>query len=86
MNPERKMIPVNSTSMIPPGLKNYLLESNTPWNISAPLFARISQQPWEAGGVLYKRCQVLLEDPECQFILKYFNHQMTIRGFFRNVA
>ncbi len=73
------MTAVNSATMIPKGLKAYLPEPESPWQMSPALFARGSQQPFEAGGTLYKKCQVLPEDPECRFILTYFNHQKPIK-------
>lgn len=69
------MHPVNPATTIPKGLKQHLEEPGSPWQISRELFARISQQGYEAGGTLYKKTQVRPEDPECRFILTYFNHQ-----------
>ncbi len=69
------MAAVSSATTIPKTLKGCLSEPSSPWQISPALFARISQQPWEAGGMLYKKCQILSDDPECRFILEYFHHQ-----------
>jgi hypothetical protein len=73
------MTAINSATTIPKGLKNHLPEPESPWQISSTLFNRISAQPYETGGTLYKKCEILPEDPECRFILQYFNHQKPSR-------
>jgi hypothetical protein len=69
------MTPVSPTTTIPKTLRDHLSDPQSPWQISAALFARLAQQPYEPGGTLYKKCLVRPEDPECRFILTYFNHQ-----------
>ena len=66
--------PFSSTNIIPNGIKNHLSHPKSPWKMSDPLFARTGKQPW-GEGQMHKKCQILPSDPECEFILKYFNHQ-----------
>ena len=54
---------------IQPDLKPHLADPNTPWNISAPLFERTSRQE----RAPYKKCEVLPQDPEWNFVHGYFN-------------
>lgn len=46
---------------------------NTPWNLNFELFRRVKNDNSELSGKMnYKTCEVLPNDPESQFILKYF--------------
>ena len=72
------MATVDSATKMPANLRSYLPESETPWHFNSNLFAKISQQPWVTsteGKPLYKKCELVLEDPEWRFLLQYFNHQ-----------
>mgnify|MGYP001377393839 CR=1 FL=1 len=72
------MTPVSPHTTIPSNLKSLLPQPKTPWNVSSPLFERVSQQPWitsSEGKLLYKKCELTPDDPECAFLLRYFNHQ-----------
>jgi hypothetical protein len=69
------MAAIGSASMMPKGLRSYLPEPTVPWHVSTTLLERVKQQSWEAEEMKYKKCQVLLGDPDCRFILEYFNHQ-----------
>lgn len=65
--------PTGSTSMIPSGINIHLSNPRKPWQISKAAYERMPQG-WGAGE-MYKKWQLLPSDPECMFILKYFNHQ-----------
>lgn len=65
----------NSTQSppIPAGLKNLLPYPQTPWIVSSTLFSRINLKSSELA---YKVCEVLVSEPEFDFIAKYFeNHK-----------
>ncbi len=64
---------IGSASIIPPGIKQDLPHPKTPWKFSNPIFERMGKLPWGQGQAS-KKCEVLPSDPECAFILKYFNH------------
>lgn len=79
---------ISPSTMIPQNLKAHLSEPNTPWHFSPSLFARITNQPWvtsQEGRPVYKKCEIHSEDPECAFILQYFNHQKPSRYGIGNI-
>jgi hypothetical protein len=66
-NKEFDMFPVDPT-LPPPNLRTLLPRPETPWMISPSLFSRLQDVP----GSNYRKCEILSQDPEWEFILRYF--------------
>lgn len=56
---------------LPPDLNSLVPQCETPWNVSSPLFNRVSSQN---SSQSFKLCEIVSSDPEFNFILKYFEY------------
>jgi hypothetical protein len=65
-------ISTSTSSPIPKGLRELLPNSESPWMLSLSTFQKIQQQPNK--GKLFTALPLDPKDPECAFIIKYFNH------------